>query len=369
MNAKDNLNNILILNLGSSTVKGSLYETLGKEITLTKQFSKKNFETKNIKSFLAKILNPKINVIVFRVVHGGKNYPSPMILTEKVLAGIREGEKLAPIHNSIMLQWYQEIKEIIKDKLLCLACFDTSFFYKLPKISKTYPIPLSISRKYNIQKLGFHGFAHQSMLVQLEKYLGRLPGKKRIITLQLGGGSSITASLNGKPIETSMGFSPLEGLMMSTRSGSIDPGIIIYLLKSGFPIGEIETMLNYQSGLKALAGTSDYQELMQQDTKESRFAIDLYCRDIVKYLGAYITILGGVDAIVFGGGIGENCHITRQKIISYFRYLGIEIQNEANQKKYKNFKMISSQNSLVGVYVIKPDEEYEMINAVQNFLS
>jgi len=360
---------ILILNLGSSSVKGSVYEFKDRKPALVEQFSKKLAEIKNISLFLNNLINlqHKIDITVFRVVHGGHNYPSAQKLTKKVLAGIKEGEKLAPIHNQIMLKWYKVIKTQVQKNMKCIACFDTSFFYDLPEISKIYPIPSNLSKKFGIQKLGFHGFAHQSMLRQFKKIFHN-KNKNRVITMQLGGGSSIAAFLNGKPIDTSMGFSPLDGLMMSTRSGSIDPGILIYLLKSGFSVSTIETMLNFDSGIKGISNITDYQTLIQLKSKKSQLAVDLYCRSIAKYLGAYITLLGGVDGIVFGGGIGENCHITQKKIMQYFQYLGVDIKDNLEQNNKMPVRILSTSKSQVKVAVIKPDEEAEMLYAVKSLV-
>lgn len=361
---------ILILNLGSSSVKGSIYEFKNRKPILVEQFSKKLAEIKNIRLFLNNLINlqHKINITVFRVVHGGRNYPSAQILTKNILAGIKEGEKLAPIHNQIMLNWYKVIKTQVQKNMKCIACFDSSFFYDLPEVSKTYPIPSNLSKKYGIQKLGFHGFAHQSMLRQFEKFFKNKKSINRVITLQLGGGSSIAAFLNDKPIDTSMGFSPLDGLMMSTRSGSIDPGILIYLLKSGFSVSTIETMLNFDSGIKGISNIADYQNLIQHKSKKSQLAVDLYCRSIAKFLGAYITLLGGVDGIVFGGGIGENCHITQKKIMQYFQYLGVDLKVNLEKNDKSPVHIISTSQSQVYVAVIKPNEEAEMLNAVKSLV-
>ena len=357
-------NNILILNLGSTSVKGSVFEVGQNQLISLSTFSKKLSDISNIKEFLLDQIKKQENLkaIAFRVVHGGKNYPKPMVMSSEIIVAIKEAEKLAPLHNSILIKWVDELKDIVNKDIPVLACFDSSFFYDLPELSKVYAISKTVSAKFGIQKLGFHGFAHQSMLAKLNDKT-----KNKIITLQLGGGCSITASLNGKPIETSMGFTPLEGLMMGTRSGSIDPGIILYLQKKGMTANEVETLLNSDSGLNGLVGTNDMQKIIEMKTEESIFAIDLFCRNIAKHIGAYITLLGGIDAIVFGGGIGENCPLIRKKIIKYIDFMSISINEELNNVSF-SFSKISTTQSKVEIYIIKPEEEFEMAKAVNAVL-
>lgn len=358
-------NKILILNLGSTSVKGSVFELNLNQTKKICAFSYKLSEVSSIQAFIASQLPEpsQFLAIAFRVVHGGKNFKNARFINQEIIDGIIEAQKLAPLHNSMLLKWYNELKIFLPKDIKLIACFDTSFFYDLPPISKTYPISTDVLSKYQIEKLGFHGFAHQSMLRQLNKI-----SCSKVITLQLGGGCSITASLNGKPLETSMGFTPLDGLMMATRSGSIDPGIIFYLIKKGLAPLEIENMLNHESGLKGFLGTDDMQKIVAMNTDTSKFVLQLFCRNIAKFLGSYITLLGGVDVIVFGGGIGENCVWVRKEVISYLHYLGIYIDESQKNPKGESFYQISAYNSKAAIYIIKPDEELEMVNEVKSLL-
>lgn len=358
-------NTIFILNLGSTSVKGAIFEIEKASVKQISTFSKKLSDIASVKEFLLTQINNQTQLLafVFRVVHGGANYLKPMQINNEVLAGIGEAEKIAPLHNTVLLKWIKEIKYIVEKEVLLIACFDSSFFYDLPEISKVYPAAPKIFKKNGIQKFGFHGFAHQSMLTKLNE-----KSKKKIISLQLGGGCSITASLNGKPIETSMGFTPLEGLMMGTRAGSIDPGIIFYLLKNGVMAEDLEFSLNHDSGFKGMVGTDDMQKILEMNTTESLFALELFCRSIVKYIGSYIAILGGVDILVFGGGIGENSPVIRQKVITALNYSGIFIDDKLNNSPKASFQKVSASNSNAEIYIIKPDEELEMAKEVQALL-
>jgi acetate kinase len=358
-------NNILILNLGSTSIKGVVFKIEQNQLNVISTFSKKLSDITNIKDFLLDQTKKQeyIKAIAFRVVHGGKNYPNSVLMSSEIISAIKEAEKLAPLHNSILIKWVEVLKKIIDKDILIIACFDSSFFYDMPDLSKAYPISKIISAKFGIQKLGFHGFAHQSMLAILNDQT-----KSKIITLQLGGGCSIAAILNGRPIETSMGYTPLEGLMMGTRSGSIDPGIIFYLQKEGMTACEVETLLNSDSGFKGLVGTNDMQKIIDMNTADSVFAIDLFCRNIAKTIGAYITLLGGINTIIFGGGIGEHCPLIRKKIIKYLDYLSISINDELNNNEISNFFKISDASSKAEIFIIKPEEEIEMAKAANSFL-
>ena len=356
---------ILILNLGSTSVKGAIFEWDVHNLKCIFSFSKKLSEILDIKGFILNLTEnlEDFDAIAFRVVHGGKNYQKPEVITFEILNRIKEAEILAPLHNSIFIQWYQEIKLFTNNKILLIACFDSAFFYDLPEISKMYPIAVTLTKKFGLQKRGFHGFAHKSMLAKLENN-----SKGKIITMQLGGGCSITATLDGKPIETSMGFTPLEGLMMGTRSGSIDPGIIFYLLKKGVKSDDLEKLLNHDSGFKGLAGTDDLKKILEMKTKESQLALDLFCRNIAKYIGSYIVLLGGVDILVFGGGIGENSSLIRSKVMTYLNYSDIYIDENLNKLINVNCQKISAINSKAEIYIIKPDEEFEMAKEVHELL-
>lgn len=358
-------NKILILNLGSTSIKGSIFKLDNDLMSHEKSFSEKLDKIRSPEEFILSQINDQAHLLVigFRVVHGGKNYVKPMQIDDDLLRGIAKAEILAPLHNAIFIHWYQVIKSNFSIDIPLIACFDSSFFYHLPELSKAYPIAPQISEKFGIQKLGFHGFAHQSILSQVKEN-----EVKKVITMQLGGGCSITASMNGKPIETSMGFTPLEGLMMGTRSGNIDPGIIFYLLKCGLLAKDIEDILNHQSGLKGIVGTDDLQKITAMKTDESVFALNLFCRSIAKFLGSYITLLGGVDVIVFGGGIGENSALVRKNVMDYLKYAGIFIDEKLNQSTKSNFQKISTIDSQAEVYIIKPNEELEMAKEVQKML-
>lgn len=294
----------LIINPGSSSVKYRLYKN--NKIILNgvvDEFKQKGFAGNII---LNKI--KKIDKIVYRVVHG-KDFANHCIITPKVLAELKKTIILDPNHMPKTIKLIEFFMKNTNAKHI--ACFDTIFHRTMPEYARIYPIPLRLTKKYNIQHYGFHGLAHQAMA---EK--GR--GCSKIITCQLGNGVSISAVKNGKCIDTSMGFTPLEGVMMGTRSGSIDPAIIEFLCKKeGKTVSEVTKILQYESGLKGIANEADVRILLKRKDKNAKLAIEMFCYAIRKQIGAYIAALNGVDLIVLSGGISKNAPI-RNKIMSGF---------------------------------------------------
>ncbi len=298
---------ILIFNVGSSSIKYSLFNNLkkiksGKEDKLT---SKKDFK-KAIEKTLKKLSKEKIDLIAHRIVHGGE-YKKPQKINSKVKKQIKKFGEFAPLHNPKELM---AIKICEKLETPQYAVFDTSFFTDLPDISKIYAIPKSISTKYKIRKYGFHGISH--------KYFSEKT-KGKTIVCHLGAGCSITAIKNSKPIETSMGFSPLAGVMMGTRSGNIDPEIIFFLQKKGHKVKEI---LNNKSGLKGISGHSDFRKILSTiKNKNSKLAYEMFVYSITKKIGAYVSALNGLDNLVFTGAIGSNNSKIRKDVCKNLKYL------------------------------------------------
>lgn len=283
--------NILVINAGSSSTK---YYIFNNEKILSQGKINKN---------LTKIFKAnKIDVIGHRIVHGGPITKST-IINQKVQNQIKKYQQFTPLHKNF-------IDECKFFKVPQVAVFDTAFHQTLPEIAYTYPIK-------NYCKYGFHGISHQYISLEAKKILGK---NKKIISCHLGSGSSITAIKNGKSIDTSMGFTPLSGLISGTRCGDIDPGLILHLSKK---IKNVDNLLNYKSGLLAIGGSSDMRVLLKSKNKKAKLAIDIYCYQAAKYIGSYIAALKGVDAIIFTGGIGQNSAKIRNKIMSYFNNLKV----------------------------------------------
>jgi acetate kinase len=335
---------ILVFNVGSSSLKWGFFEGLTKKISGV--YENINYE-KTVKEIFAKLSSEKIDFIAHRIVHGG-NIKSPVLINKEVKLKIKKFSEFAPLHNSKQLELVNFVEKI--SKLKQYAVFDNFFFANLPKISLVYAIPKEISEKYQIRRYGFHGLSHKSASKDL---------RGKTITCHLGSGSSISAIVNGKPLDTSMGFTPMEGLMMSTRSGTIDPGIILFLQKKGY---DVEKMLNKNSGFKGLCKNEDFKYIKANiEKKEIKFAYDLFVYQLTKIIGSYISAMNGLDNLVFTGAIGENSPTVRQDVCKNLLFMGIKINKLKNNK---NSEIISEENSRIKVYVKKCDEESEIAKEV-----
>ena len=269
---------------------------------------------------------------------------------------------LAPLHNPVALELIRVCRRLCDDDVVQIVVPDTAFFSTLPDIAKYYALPKKLYDQYNIRRYGFHGIAHQAMLrtwfaMQTDDKIG-----KRVISIQLGAGCSITASCNQKPVDTSMGFTPLEGLVMATRCGDVDAGVILYLQQQmQCSIDDLQRILNYESGLLGLSEESaDTRQLLLSKSSSATLAIDLYCYRIKKYVGAYLAVLGGVDAILFGGGAGENSWELREKILGGLEWMGIKLNSKLNQAVSDKKRYISTSDS-IAICVIPVDESREMV--------
>jgi acetate kinase len=304
-----------------------------------------------------------VSVVAHRIVHGGKNFRRPIIVTEKVMAQLDQLSPLAPLHNPQAVAVMRTSQKTLSAQALTVAVFDTSFFRDLPKYTG-YALPESLIKEHDIQRFGFHGLAHQYMT---QCYCSLHPDRahQRIISFQLGHGCSVTATQDGKPVDTSMGFTPLEGLVMATRAGDIDPGLLIYLLKNGHQLDELENKLQHSSGLLGISKSSaDMRELldMQESNEDARLAIEMFCYRARKYLGAYMAILNGVDVVIFGGGIGEHSPEIRQRICADMTWCGLQLDERRNKIASNGLAkgteiLISADSSKIRVYVIAVDEE------------
>jgi len=318
----------------------------------------------------------EINAVGHRVVHGGEHHSKPTLIDDHVVKGIRELCELAPLHNPDNLAGIMACRKMLP-KTPQVAVFDTAFHQTMAPENFLYGLPLEFYKKYKIRKYGFHGPSHKYVSEQAAKLLGvkRKSGAAkendvRIITCHLGNGASITAIKGGKSVVTSMGFTPLEGLVMGTRSGSIDPAVPLYLCQyKGYSARGIDSILNKKSGLFGLSGaTPDVRDLYKMAVrghKRAKLALDIFVNRVAFYIGGYAALLNGVDAIIFTGGIGEHAWFLRKPICSYLSHLGIRIDDKANKR---SDIIISSALSKIKVFVIPTNEELEIARETRGVL-
>ncbi len=295
-----------------------------------------------------------------RVVHGGNTFVQTTLITEEVKNKIRELFSLAPLHNPANLIGIETGEEIFGNAKQ-IAVFDTAFHQSIPIENHKYAIPVDFYNK-GVRKYGFHGISHQYVSREANKIIGRTDTK--LITLHLGNGASATAVRNGKSFDTSMGFGPMNGLIMGTRSGDIDQSVIFYLMdKLNYKSAEIQNILNKQSGMKALAGSNDLRDIETASgngDKQAQLALDMYAGTIKKYIGNYTAQMNGMDALVFTAGIGENSQKIRELVCKDMNYLGIEIDDTKNKNPEAYHGDISGKNSKVQILVIPTNEELEI---------
>jgi acetate kinase len=358
--------NILILNIGSSSVKYDLFqdESLVHKGVIERV---KNYE-QGIKQIILETKNRgiEIDAVGHRVVHGGEN-SDPVIITKEKLKELDRLKELAPLHDVPEIEGIKTCMKLFN--VPQIAVFDTAFHQTLPEKAYTYAIPSDVAKKHRIRRYGFHGTSHHYVAEEAAKAMDKPLEKTKIITCHLGNGCSVAAVLGGKSVDTSMGFTPLEGLVMGTRSGDIDPAIIPFLQhKEKYSYKKIEEMLNKQSGLFALCGKTDMRDIhasFETDAR-ARLAEEVFCYRLVKYIGAYIAAMDGVNAIVFTGGIGENAWWIREKVLSHFKHIGVRVNKKAN---HENHELISAFHSMVWVFCIKTNEELMMAREAKKLLA
>ncbi len=382
---------ILVLNSGSSSLKFQLFEIKEKEhvlikgiadgIGLNNSFIKYEIEgnskkirkkIKNhrvaLKNVLGIILDNRIisllseiKAIGHRAVHGGEEFKKTVLINDKVMKKIKELSELAPLHNPANLIGIRVCKELLPS-VKQVAVFDTCFHSSIPEKAFIYGIPYKYYKKYGIRRYGFHGTSHYYVSKKAAEILKKDYNKLKIITCHLGNGSSIAAVMNGKSIDTSMGFTPLEGVVMGTRCGDIDPAIIFFLMKKEkLSVKEMDNILNKKSGLLGISGISpDVRVLWNNEkkgNKRAHLALDVLAYRITKYIGSYIASLNGVDAIVFTAGIGENAYYLRERILKQFEYIGLRIDKKKNEN---NETIITAKDSKVVAMVIPTNEELQI---------
>ena len=383
--------NVLVINCGSSSLKYQLINSDTEEVLakglcerigidgrlvyqkegLDKEITQADMPTHKqaIQMVLDALVNEKtgaiaslaeIDAVGHRVIHGGEKFATSTILTDEVLAAIEECNELAPLHNPANLIGINACKELMPDTPM-VGVFDTAFHQTMPKKAYLYGLPYEYYEKYKVRRYGFHGTSHSFVSKRLAEFTGLDYNNSKLIVAHLGGGASISAVLNGQCVDTSMGMTPLEGLVMGTRSGDVDPSILEFIAeKENLTLPEIMDVLNKKSGVQGMSRvSSDFRDLETAYYEGNELAInacEVFAYRVAKYIGAYVAAMNGVDAIAFTAGIGENTSFIREKILAYLGYLGITMDAEANKKRGED-TYLSTPDSKVKVCIIPTNEE------------
>lgn len=313
----------------------------------------------NVETGVISELN-EIDAVGHRIVHGGERFASSVVITDDVVKAIEECNELAPLHNPANLIGIAACRELMPD-IPMVGVFDTAFHQTMPKKAYMYGLPYEYYEEYKIRKYGFHGTSHSFVSKRLIEILGKRNQSSKVIICHLGNGSSVTAVKDGQSVDTSMGFTPLDGLIMGTRTGSIDPAVVQYIAdKKGYTIEQVMNVLNKESGVDGLSGvSSDFRDLgaaSEEGNERAILALDMFAYRAAQYIGSYVASMNGVDAIAFTAGIGENIGKVRAAICQYLEYLGITLDAEANKAGGKE-ALITTKDSKVPVYVIPTNEE------------
>ena len=398
---------ILVLNCGSSSIKyqlldmenantshllaKGLLERIGLEMgEFTHKYNgEKHYEqlpipnhTEGIKLVLKALVDPKMGVIKdlkeidavgHRVAHGGETFTKSVRIDQKVIENIESLCDLAPLHNPGSLQGIHAMEEVLPG-IPMAAVFDTSFHSTMPPEAYLYAVPYEYYEKYRVRRYGFHGTSHKYVAERAAAFVGKDWKTSKIVTCHLGSGASIAAVENGKSVETSMGFTPVEGLVMGSRTGDLDLGAFIYIMdKEGYNTKEMNTLVNKKSGLVGITGgKQDMRDVRQgkiDGDERCTYAFNMFAHRVKKYIGAYMAIMNGADLIVMTGGIGENAWFMREPILENMEFLGIKLNHQANQETIGDAAVISTPDSKVTVVVYPTDEEFVIAQDTYNLVS
>ncbi|MBQ1681111.1 MAG: acetate kinase [Agathobacter sp.] len=384
--------NVLVVNCGSSSLKYQLInsdtesvlakglcERIGidgrlvyQKAGLDKEFTEAPMPTHKqaIQMVLDALVNEKtgaikslseIDAVGHRLVHGGEKFSSSCVINDEVIKGVEECNDLAPLHNPANLIGVRACQELMPNVPM-VGVFDTAFHQTMPATAYIYGLPYEYYEKYKVRRYGFHGTSHSFVSKRVAELVGKNYEDLKIIVCHLGNGASVSAVKNGKCVDTSMGLTPLEGLLMGTRSGDLDPSILEFICqKENLTVSEMLTVLNKKSGVEGISGvSSDFRDLTaaaESGNEKAALAIESFCYRVAKYVGAYAAAMNGVDVIAFTAGIGENDNNVRSKIMGYLGYLGIGLNEEVNKKTHGDDAMISTADSKVQAWVVPTNEE------------
>jgi len=385
---------ILALNCGSSSIKSALIESAdgrrlfdarvenigAPESVLTSADARRTVQARDHDAAIKALLDElpaaqTVEAIVHRVVHGGERFVRSTLIEHDLLHELERLQHLAPLHNPPAVAAMHAARAALPD-IPQVAVFDTAFHATLPRRAREYALPADTRQQYGVRRYGFHGVSHEHVMRSVAAHLRSEPQSLRIISCHLGAGASVAAIEYGRCVDTSMGMTPLEGLVMGTRAGDLDPGVVLNLLHSGMELGPLDQLLNKRSGLAGLTATSDMREIEQRaaDGDEScRLAITLYSHRLRKYIGAYAAVMGGVDAIAFTGGIGENSALIRHRSLQRLEFLGAALDEDRNRDVRLTagapIAEISEERSRARLVVVRADEELTMVREAAALLA
>ncbi|MDD6787768.1 MAG: acetate kinase [Bacteroidales bacterium] len=394
---------ILVLNCGSSSLKYKVFD--GKEVIaqggvekigLPDSFLKltdneghkvivEHFMLEHTAAvefvFSEHLLNPKygvlksadeIQAVGHRVLHGAMKVTKSSLVTDELIDIVKECSVLGPLHNPANLKGIMAVKQLMPN-VPQVAVFDTAFHQTMPEKAYMYAIPYEMFEKWGVRRYGFHGTSHRFVSKRTIEYLGLNPNNSKLIVAHVGNGASMSAVVNGKCVDTTMGLTPLEGLVMGTRSGDIDAAAVTFMMeKEGMTPAQMDTMLNKKSGMLGMCGCSDMRDAYQKQLdgdKKAKMALDVYCYRLKKYIGAYAAAMGGVDAIAFTGGVGENHNYVREQVCKDLEFLGIKLDADKNVQIHGDEAIISAADSKVTVAVIPTDEELMIATDTEDIVS
>jgi acetate kinase len=372
---------LLVLNCGSSSLKFDVFEN-GSRLERGSVTgiggpgapgAHAEAVTKSLDGLRSRGLLERVEAVAHRVVHGGTRYSEPVRIRDEVIAELRRLTELAPLHNGPAIEAIEAAARAMGDGVTQVACFDTAFHARMPERAATYAIPAELAERHGIRRYGFHSFAHRNMVGRVAELSGLEPEALRLVSLQLGAGCSAAAVRGGRSLDTSMGFTPLEGLVMAKRSGDIDPALPAFIGEhEGLAAERVHRLLDEGSGLLGVSGSSgDMEELLAAEAagdERARLAIDLFCYRVRKYVGAYLAVLGGADAVAFGGGIGEHAPEVRRRICDGMDWCGLALDTRRNQRTVGETGRIDA-GGPVQVWVIPVDEAEVMARDAEALLA
>ena len=375
---------VLVLNSGSSSVKfavlepdsgvliaDGIVERIGDEGSVPDHAAAMEAVFESLAADGHRLDDLGLVAVGHRVVHGGPDLYRPTVVDDALIARLKEISPLAPLHNPPAILGIEVARKALPD-LPHVAVFDTAFFHDLPQAAATYAIDADLARTWKVRRYGFHGTSHQYVSEQAAAFLGAPLESLSQIVLHLGNGASVSAIVGGRPVETSMGLTPMEGLVMGTRSGDVDPGVIFYLWReAGMSVEDIESMLNRRSGVRGLGGEIDFRELhrrIESGDSAARLAYDVYIHRLRKYIGAYLAVLGSADVITFTAGVGENDAAVRRDALSGLTAFGVELDEHLNASPGRTARRISPDGAPTTVLVIPTDEELAIARACAGVL-
>ena len=369
---------VLVLNAGSSSLKYQVVDPSGRGVTAAGHLER--VDESGMQDALRRVteqllaggvVSDRLLAVGHRVVHGGARFTAPVVLDETVVAEIEELSVLAPLHNPPAVEGIRHARAEFPD-LPQVAVFDTAWFAGLPAASATYALDAEVAEREGIRRFGMHGTSHAFVASEAAGFLGRRLDELDLVTLHLGNGASAAAIGRGRPVDTSMGLTPLEGLVMGTRGGDVDPGVILHLVRHArMGVDDLEDLLHHRSGLQGMAGRHDFRDLLDAvdaGDERARTAYDVYCHRLRKYVGAYLAVLGGADALIFTAGVGENVPRVRADALAGLGALGIDVDPARNALPAEGVHRISTDASGIEVLVVPTNEELAIAREVAALL-